>query len=153
MKWFTYIGLIGLIIVLYIFNPYILKEEKIAKYIQEQADGKVVILDKYPIHQTTSYVYVFETNNQIGYAIVAKNKALDRYRVDYIHENHQSIHKQLINTNRGNYILVSGRTIQNVKMNDNTLYLLSTISSNYSLSISDETIKRKYTVDDIHTVE
>ncbi|MGE7839815.1 hypothetical protein ACQKNX_03395 [Lysinibacillus sp. NPDC093712] len=120
--------------------------------IQQHLEEEISSIKEYVISQSNSKIVIFEYGNNMGYAVFKENYFNKKLKIIFVKTNILEKNINIIHTNRGNYILLSGNYHEKIDYivvkegNTNHLFEVTLINENIgNLYITLETIPRKLT--------
>ena len=120
--------------------------------IQQHLEEKISSIKEYGISQSTSKIAIFEYGNKTGYAVFKENYFNKKLKIIFVKMNILDKNINIIHTNRGNYILLSGNYHEKIDYmvvkegNTSHLFEVTLFNENIgNLYITLETIPRKLT--------
>ncbi len=119
---------------------------------QLEADIEISSIEEYDISKSNSKIVLFEYGNEKGYAVFKVNYVNKKLKIIFVKSNILDKNINIIHTNRGNYILLSGNyneKINYIVVNEGKtkhLFEVALINENFrNLYITLETIPRSLT--------
>lgn len=120
--------------------------------IQQHLEEEISSIEEYGISKSNSKIVIFKYGNKKGYAVFKENYFNKKLKMIFIKSNIFDKNNNIIHTNRGNYILLSGNYHEKIDYivvkegNKNHLFEVTLINENIGhLYITLETIPRKLT--------
>lgn|GEM_PF-6183876 len=120
--------------------------------IQHHLEEEISSIKEYGISQSTSKIVIFEYGNKTGYAVFKENYFNKKLKIIFVKTNILDKNINIIHTNRGNYILVSGNYHEKIDYmvvkegNTSHIFEVTFFNENIgNLYITLETIPRKLT--------